>query len=113
MMKNEFIYHVITREDWESVAESQVYAPESLMKEGFIHFSLKEQISGVIDRFYRNQKGLLVLKVKLNKIKSRIEFEPVSDIGIFPHLYGKLNLDSVVGVFPIFIDENNNVFWTE
>ena len=112
-MKNEFIYHVITKEEWERVADSQFYAPESLNKEGFRHFSFMEQIPGVIDRFCRDQKSLIVLKVNINKIKSRLVFETVADIGIFPHLYGTLNIDSVVGVLPICIDDNNKIFWTE
>ena len=112
-MNNEFIYHVISQKDWESLGETKYYSPQSLLDEGFIHFSFKDQISGVIDRYYKNQTGLAVLKVEVNKIKSRLEFENVPDIGLFPHLYGALNIDSVVGVFPLIIDENNKVFWSE
>ncbi len=112
-MINEFIYHIISKQDWDLVAETQFYSPESLISEGFIHFSFKDQIPGVIERYYQNQKGLLVLKVQKNKIKSSLEFEKVADIGLFPHLYGKLNIDSVVGVFPILIDENKKIFWCE
>lgn len=112
-MNNKFIYHVISLKEWEILAETKYYSPQSVSDEGFIHFSFKDQIPGVIDRFYRNQTGLAVLKVEANKIKSRLEFENVPDIGLFPHLYGALNIDSVVGVFPLIIGENNKVFWVE
>jgi uncharacterized protein (DUF952 family) len=112
-MNNKFIYHVISQREWESIAGTQFYSPQSLLDEGFIHFSFKEQIPGVIERYYKDQKGLFVLKVEVNKIKSRLEFEMVPNIGLFPHLFGKLNIDSIVGVFPLSIDENSKAFWTE
>ncbi len=112
-MNNEFIYHVISQEEWENTVGMELYSPPSLQNEGFIHFSFKEQIPGVIERFYSHQVGLLVLKVAVNKIKSRLKFEMVSTAGLFPHLYGQLNTDSIVGVYPICIDENKKVFWSE
>lgn len=112
-MNKEFIYHIISQKEWDQVTEEKFYSPESLISEGFIHFSFADQIPGVIDRYYRNRKDLLVLKVEINKIKSRLEFEKVADIGSFPHLYGKLNVDSVVGFFPILKDENKKTFWSE
>jgi uncharacterized protein (DUF952 family) len=114
-MKNnkEFIYHVISQIDCNEISESEFYTPDSLTSEGFIHFSYKDQIPGVIERYYKDQTGLLVIKVDVNKLKSNLLLEKVPDNGLFPHLYGKLNLDSVIGVFQILKDENNKVFWSE
>lgn len=109
----EFIYYVISQIDWNEISESEFYAPDSLIREGFIHFSYEDQIRGVIERYYKDQAGLLVIKVDVNKLKSNLLLEKVPDTGLFPHLYGKLNLDSVIGVFQILKDENNNVFWSE
>lgn len=114
MTKNkEFIYHVISQIDWEDVKKSEFYAPDSLIREGFIHFSLREQIPGVIERYYKDQTGLLVIKVEINKLKSKLEFEQVPDSGLFPHLYGKLNMNAVIGVYSILKDENKKVYWSE
>ena len=114
MTKNkEFIYHVISQIDWQEVSESEFYAPESLIHEGFIHFSFEEQIPGVIERYYKDQTGMLVMKVEINKLKSKLELEKVPDTGLYPHLYGKLNLDAVIGTYSILEDENNKVFWSE
>jgi uncharacterized protein (DUF952 family) len=110
---NEFIYHVISQIGWNKISESEFYAPDSLTSDGFIHFSYKDQIPGVIERYYKNQTDLLVIKVEVNKLKSNLLLEKVPGTGLFPHLYGKLNLDSVIGVFQILKDENNKVFWSE
>jgi uncharacterized protein (DUF952 family) len=114
-MKNnkEFIYHVISQIDWDEISETEFYAPDSLIREGFIHFSHEDQIPGVIERYYKDQTGLLVIKVEVNKLKSNLRLEKVPDTGLFPHLYGKLNLDSVVGVFQILKDEKNKIVWSE
>jgi uncharacterized protein (DUF952 family) len=114
-MKNDkaFIYHVISQFDWNEISKSEFYAPDSLIREGFIHFSYEEQIPGVIERYYKDQTGLLVIKVDVNKLKSNLLLEKVPDTGLFPHLYGKLNLDSVIGVFQILKDESNKVYWSE
>jgi len=109
----EFIYHVISQTDWNKISESEFYSPGSLTSEGFIHFSYQDQIPGVIERYYKDQTNLLVMKVDVNKLKSNLRLEKVPDTGLFPHLYGKLNLDSVMGVFHILKDATNKVFWTE
>lgn len=109
----EFIYHVISQIDWNEISESEFYAPDSLIREGFIHFSNEDQIPGVIERYYKDQTGLLVIKVDVNKLKSNLLIEKVPDTGLFPHLYGKLNLDSVIGAFKILKDESNKVYWSE
>lgn len=111
--KKEYIYHVISQIEWNENSESEFYAPDSFTSEGFIHFSYKDQIPGVIERYYKEQTGLLLLKVDVNKLKSNLLFEKVPGAGSFPHLYGKLNLDSVIGVFQILKDENNTLFWSE
>lgn len=108
-----FIYHLISQPDWNKISQSEYYAPDSLTTEGFIHFSYKDQIPGVIERYYRDQTDLLIIKVDVNKLKSNLIIEKVPDTGLFPHLYGKLNLDAVISVFQILNDEKNKVLWSE
>ena len=110
-MDSEFIYHVISQNDWDLVCDKGEYAPGSFVNEGFIHFSFKDQISGVIDRYYKNQENLLILKIDINKLKSKLKLESVSGYGEFPHLFGKLNLDSVTDIYKILRDDSNELIW--
>jgi uncharacterized protein (DUF952 family) len=112
-MLQEFIYHVVPAERWSQTAENSNYEPDSLFIEGFIHFSFFDQVDGVIKRYYRILDDLLVLKVELSKIQSEIKIEKVPGNGSFPHLYGMLNLDAVVGVYKIECDQNGNYYWVE
>jgi uncharacterized protein (DUF952 family) len=98
-LNSDNIFHVISLEDWDKVKEKDFYTPMSLTNEGFIHFSFEDQIPGVIERFYNNQKNLLILKIDRNKLKSKLKLESVPGFGDFPHLFGELNLDAVVEIY--------------
>ena len=68
-------------------------------QDGFIHCSIEKQIPGVLDRFYKDQKGLVKLKIEKEKVQRPVLFELAHDLDeLFPHIYGSLNLDSVVSV---------------
>jgi uncharacterized protein (DUF952 family) len=92
------IYHIARREEWQTALTSGIYTTESLSKEGFIHFSRRDQVALVANRFYAGQKDLILLSVDPNKLGGMLKYEAV-DEEIFPHLYGALNIDAVVEVF--------------
>lgn len=98
---NEFIFHIISEDDWQKIRHENEYAPFSLINEGFIHFSFQSQLKSVSDRFYPGIKNLLVIKVRVKKLVNTLKIDQVGDEGKFPHLYGRLNLDSVEGVYPL------------
>jgi uncharacterized protein (DUF952 family) len=101
-MESEFIYHVTTAKEWEAAQEKMHYLPKEFEKDGFIHCSIERQIEGVLERFYQGQSGLVKLKIEKAKIQRPVLFELAEDLNeLFPHIYGPLNLDSVVSVIPI------------
>ena len=113
MMKQEFIYHIISEDEWEDVSKQECYSPVSLSSEGFIHFSFSEQVDGVIKRYYKEVEDLLLLKVDISKIQSNLKFETVGDFGSYPHLYCELKLENVVGIYRIQKNDNGDYFWLE
>lgn len=96
------IYHVTTRANWQKALQNGFYQPESLTSEGFIHLSKKEQVAGVLSRYYKGQKDLLLLHVDEKKLSAALKYEIASSVNeSFPHLYGQLNLDAVTGITEI------------
>ena len=68
-------------------------------QDGFIHCSIEKQIPGVLERFYKGQRGLVQLKIEKEKVLRPVLFELAHDLDeLFPHIYGALNVDSVVNV---------------
>ncbi|MBL4845257.1 MAG: DUF952 domain-containing protein [Planctomycetes bacterium] len=100
------ITHLISREDWAAARAVGSYSPPSLASEGFIHLSDPEQVVRTASRFYAGREDLLVLWVDTERLEPELRYEspPASDPGAaerFPHLYGALALDAVVGVTPL------------
>ncbi|GAB4464713.1 MAG: DUF952 domain-containing protein [Armatimonadaceae bacterium] len=95
-----FLLHITSRTEWEDAEPTGLYAPPSLETEGFIHLSQPEQVVWVANRFYREQSGLVLLKIEPERLKAPLRYDPVPGDGVFPHLYGPLNTDAVVQVLP-------------
>jgi uncharacterized protein (DUF952 family) len=96
------IYHSILKSDWEQVKHGTEYTPSSLEKDGYVHFSLYDQVIGITFFLYGDKdEDVLLLEVDEKKLKPRIVFEDNRRHGRFPHAYGPINLDAVVDVYPL------------
>lgn len=97
----EFIYHITSRDSWSVAQKIGAFSADSLKAAGFLHCSKAEQIIRVANNYYLGQAGLVILKINTSRIKPRLHWEPGSDKTdeLFPHVYGPLNLDAVLGVF--------------
>jgi uncharacterized protein (DUF952 family) len=91
------IVHIVGRRDWENAQLSGEYRAASLAIEGFIHSSRPEQVLQVANRFYSGIPDLLVLWIDPQRLSAPLRYE-ASDGEIFPHIYGALNLESVIRV---------------
>ncbi len=90
------IYHVTTKAQWQQALEQGYYEAPSLHTEGFIHLSKAGQVEGVLQRYYKNIPGLVLLHVDENKLAAELKYEMAPSVQQeFPHLYGRLNLDAV------------------
>lgn len=91
-----FIYHIVPPKELEELTKNNKYLPLSLTSEGFIHCSTKEQLKNTINRFYKDQE-VTILVIDPLKVKAEVKYEPAKDApGLFPHIYGPLNMDAVV-----------------
>ena len=93
------IYHVVTAADWQKAVEHGFYEASSLAVEGFIHTSKAAQVKGVLDRYYQGQHNLLLLHIDETKLAAPLKYELAPSINeMFPHIYGRLNLDAVTTI---------------
>ncbi|MCB9026248.1 MAG: GNAT family N-acetyltransferase [Bdellovibrionaceae bacterium] len=101
------IFHIATKQDWETAKTKGHYRVDSLNVEGFIHLSRPHQVLNVANFLFKNQRNLLLLQVNQELVTAPIKYEGDKD-NKFPHLYGPLNLDAVVGIFNF--EENKDGF---
>lgn len=90
------IYHIVLPEDWEAF-DTDLYRAKSLETEGFIHCSFAEQLDAVIKRYYKGAKKIVVLEIDTERLMSRVLKEPSTNNEIYPHVYGPVNRDAIVG----------------
>jgi uncharacterized protein (DUF952 family) len=91
------IVHIVEKRLWEQAQRVGEYRAVSFATEGFIHTSRPEQVLQVANRFYRDTPDLLLLWIDPQRLQAPLRYE-ASDGEIYPHIYGPLNLDSVMRV---------------
>ena len=96
-----FIYHIVEKDYFHQQEKLEHYVAPSLAEVGFIHFSKTDQLLQVANSFYKGQNQLYLLKVDETALKAELKMEPPLEAPhsglLFPHLYGPLNWDAVVG----------------
>lgn len=96
------IYHIVSSAYWTTFEDKPAYFSETFDTETFIHCSLKEQISGVLERYYVGVSGLVLLHIDESKLTSTLLYEPAPHNGeLFPHIYGGINRQAVVEITPL------------
>lgn len=90
------VHHLATSADWEN-RSSRHYEPAGLVDEGFIHLCTRDQLPGVVERYYQGRDDLVLLTVRTDRLDARLVWEDTTDSGErFPHLYGPLTLAAVL-----------------
>ncbi len=103
------IYHISSRAAWQAAQGRGWYSAPSLASEGFIHCSRREQVLAVAEDFYRGAADLLLLCIDEDRLSAELRWEAPAHPraegadattveALFPHVYGKLNLDAVLEV---------------
>ena len=90
------IYHIVLPEVWEKFSAEKFYEADSLASEGFIHCSFADQLEAVLQRYYKGAEQVLILTIDTEKLTSKLVKEPSTNNEIYPHIYGQINLDSVI-----------------
>jgi uncharacterized protein (DUF952 family)/GNAT superfamily N-acetyltransferase len=102
-----FLYHITAVSTWEAAQKKGNYDFDSLKSDGFIHCSLREQVASVANRRFRSRNDLILLQIDESKITAPVKYENLEGgHEKFPHIYGPLNLDAVIKVFPFEPDSH-------
>lgn len=112
------IYHITSKQTWESARPRGEYTAPSLQTEGFIHCSAEKQVVAVANAFYRGRNDLVLLQLDESRIKSQVKWEApagpssenIADADLFPHIYGPINLDAVASVLDFPPDSESGTF---
>lgn len=89
------IFHLIEKEIWEALPKTS-YSPESLEKEGFIHFSTRKQLPDTLKRYYSPETEMVALAIDVADLPNDVlKWEESRPGEYFPHVYAPLDLSIV------------------
>lgn len=99
------IYHLARADEWQAQGSAGRYVGGAQdQRDGFIHFSNKDQIAVSAAKHRAGEKGLLLLAVDADKLGDALKWEPSRGGALFPHLYGAVPPDAVVWTLPLPLD---------
>jgi uncharacterized protein (DUF952 family) len=87
---------------WREAESKRLFegAPVDL-KDGYIHFSTREQLRETAARHFAGQDDLVLVAVAEDALGAALRYEPSRGGDLFPHLYGPLPLSAVLWVKPL------------
>jgi uncharacterized protein (DUF952 family) len=91
------VFHVVLPEKWTEASDKDLYEAETLATEGFIHCSFAGQLDSVLERYYSGVERVIILEIDPTRLTSRLVEEPSKNDEIYPHVYGPINTNAVVG----------------
>jgi len=91
------ILHITTKDDWQNASQKGYYEGDSLSREGFVHCCFPHQLETVLNKWFPDRSGLLILKVETNRLTSDFKCENLEGgTVLFPHVYGPIELTAVI-----------------
>ncbi|MFT5684809.1 MAG: hypothetical protein ACI8RZ_005754 [Myxococcota bacterium] len=94
-----YICLLISAADYAVAAKNGTLYNESLKTDGFIHASPADELTRVANKYYTDVKEALILVTAIDQIDAIVKWEPATG-GLYPHIYGPLNMDAVAWVVP-------------
>ena len=96
----DLIVHIAHSDEWDKATDSGSYLPSRFAQDGFIHCSRPEQAALPANSLFNRQDGLILLWIDESRLTAEVRYESTDPVDgePFPHVYGPLNVDAVVGV---------------
>lgn len=105
------IYLLSSQAEYQQALNEGTLTRDSLTSEGFIHATPKSQLNRLANKYYKEKVQPLILVVNKQLIVPEVKWEPASG-GLYPHIYGPLNINAVTGVEEISLN-NDGSFYLE
>ncbi len=102
---NSTIYKLVTQSEWNEAEKAGVFRGSTLDKaDGFIHLSAKDQTRQTAALYFADQSDLLLVSVDPASLGDTLRWEESRDGRLFPHVYGFIEMTSVLDAQPLPLD---------
>lgn len=94
-------FHLTPQPYWDASDTAAPYVPEAFGRDGFIHCTNGAQrVVDVGNRYYRDDpRPFVALLIDVSRLSAEMRYEDPERV--YPHVYGPLNRDAIVGLIPV------------
>jgi uncharacterized protein (DUF952 family) len=105
MSRDRYIYKVLTLDQWTDFQANNVFtgSPVDLV-DGYIHMSCAAQLKETLDKWYKDQVKVALLKIEAAVIERDLKYEVSRGGAEFPHLFADLPMSAVGQVWLVSPD---------
>lgn len=94
-------FKILTAQQWAQFEADGVFSGAPVdITDGYIHLSASDQLQGTLDKHFAGQTGLIVVEVDLPALGDAVRWEVSRGGALFPHVYGTLPLEAIIGRRP-------------
>ncbi len=98
------LYKILPQGLWDGFLENGIFDGSPFdLADGFIHFSTHEQAKETARLHFAGQDNLMLVAVTAAGLGDRLVFEPSRNGALFPHLYARLPISSVLWAEPLLL----------
>jgi uncharacterized protein (DUF952 family) len=93
------LFHITSQSEWAAAQARGEYRPQGFARDGFVHCSYANQVTGVANRLFRGRRDLVLLEIDPASLACRVVDENLEGgADLFPHIYGPVPAAAVVAV---------------
>jgi uncharacterized protein (DUF952 family) len=101
------IYLLSSQTEYQQALNKGALLRDSLASEGFIHATPRSQLNRLANKYYKDKVQPLILVVDKKLIVPEVKWEPATG-GLYPHIYGALNINAVTKIEEISLNEEGH-----
>jgi uncharacterized protein (DUF952 family) len=106
-LNDDNIYLLSSQAEYQQSLNEGTLTRDSLSDEGFIHATPRSQLNRLANKYYKAKVQPLILVVDKALILPEVKWEPATG-GLYPHIYGPLNMNAVTRIEEISLNENGS-----
>ena len=105
-MKNNKIYKIFLQIEWNEMLANRCFSGSvDDKRDGFIHLSTSIQLAETLSKHFHGQDSIVVAEVDAEKNSELLKYEFSRGGNKFPHLYGNLELSSIINYWTLSPDD--------
>ena len=105
------IYKIFCLPEWEVAQAAGVFAGSADdIRDGFLHFSLAEQVRGTAEKHFSTETEIMLAQVDARMFGASLRWEVSRGGQEFPHLYAPLAMSLIKQVWHVARENGHYVF---